>query len=244
METVEKSRYIPFAEYIKNKNTQTSKIKRKLLKEGIKKHECECCHNTMWNGMPIVLEVHHQDGNRKNNELSNLQLLCPNCHAMTDNWRGRGKKTTKESIIVSDVDLINSLKGSENIRQALLKVGLSAKGRNYDRAKSLCEEHSIIFHKKKTSVKKNNCKDCGKEISEFAERCKQCENKFRKIEASNDYPVSREELKKLLRTTSFLQIGKLFNVSDNAIRKWCRNLNLPCRSHDIKKMSDEEWELI
>lgn len=244
MKTDVKSKYIPFAEYIKNKNPQTSKIKQKLLKEGIKKYECECCHNTVWNGAPIVLEVHHKDGNRKNNELDNLQLLCPNCHAMTDNWRGRGKKSTKEPIIVSDEDLINSLKNSINIRQALLKVGLSAKGRNYDRAKALCEEHNIIFNKRKISVEKNHCKDCGNEISEFAERCKQCENKFRKIEAANDYPVSREELKNLLRNTSFLQIGKQFDVSDNAIRKWCRNLNLPCRSHDIKKMSDEEWMLI
>lgn len=244
MGTTKKSRYIPFDEYIKNKNHQTSKIKQKLLKEGIKKYECECCRNTMWNGMRIVLEVHHKDGNRKNNELDNLQLLCPNCHAMTDNWRGRGKKTTKEFIIISDEDLINSLKESENIRQALLKVGLSAKGRNYDRARSLCEEHSIIFKKKNISVKKNYCKDCGKAISEFAERCKQCENKFRKIEAASDYPISREELKQLLRTTSFLQIGKRFNVSDNAIRKWCRNLNLPCRAHDIKKYSDEEWILV
>ena len=239
MEVNKQDRYIPFSEYIKSKNPQTSKIKKKLLKEGIKKYECECCHNTIWNGEPIVLEVHHKDGDRTNNSIDNLQLLCPNCHAMTDNWRGRGKKTAKSTIIVLDKDLIEALKESENIRQALLKVGLSAKGRNYDRARALCKEHNITFEQNK-----NYCQDCGKEISEFAERCKHCENQFRKIEAANDYPVSRKELKRLLRTTSFLQIGKCFNVSDNAVRKWCRNLNLPCRSHDIKKYSDEEWELI
>ena len=239
MKAVQKSRYIPFSEYIKNKNPQTSKIKQKLIKEGIKEHRCECCLNTMWNGEPIVLEVHHKDGNRRHNDLDNLQLLCPNCHAMTDNWRGRAKKVTKEPIIVSDEDLINALQKSKNIRQALLSVGLSAKGRNYDRAKILCEKYNITFVNNK-----NYCQDCGKEISEFAERCKKCENKFRKVEAANDYPISRDELKQLLRTTSFLQIGKKFGVSDNAVRKWCRNLSLPCRSHDIKKMSNDEWELI
>lgn len=31
------------------------------------------------------------DGDRFNNELINLQILCPNCHALTDNYSGRNK---------------------------------------------------------------------------------------------------------------------------------------------------------
>jgi hypothetical protein len=51
-------------------------------------------------------------------------------------------------------------------------------------------------------------------------------------------------LKKLIRTKPFTQIGKQFNVSDNAIRKWCDNYNLPRKVNEIKSYSDEEWELI
>ena len=54
-------------------------------------------------------------------------------------------------------------------------------------------------------------------------------------------PASREELKKLIREESFVAIGKNFGVSDNAIRKWCINYNLPTRKKDIKSYSDEEW---
>lgn len=32
------------------------------------------------------------DGNRENNSLSNLQILCPNCHSQTDNFSGRSSK--------------------------------------------------------------------------------------------------------------------------------------------------------
>ena len=55
-------------------------------------HKCEDCGRKKWKKNPIKLEVHHIDGNRTNNEYDNLQLLCPNCHADTDNWRGRKNK--------------------------------------------------------------------------------------------------------------------------------------------------------
>lgn len=56
--------------------------------------------------------------------------------------------------------------------------------------------------------------------------------------------VSREELKTLIRTLPFSQIGEKFNVSDNTIRKWCDKYDLPRKVSEIKKYSDEEWNLI
>ena len=44
---------------------------------------------TEWMGISIPIELHHIDGNRFNNKLDNLQILCPNCHALTDNYSGR-----------------------------------------------------------------------------------------------------------------------------------------------------------
>lgn len=70
---------------------QTYKLKKRLLDEGFKEHRCECCNNTEWNGKPIPLEIHHINGNSTDNRLENIQMLCPNCHAQTDNYRGRNK---------------------------------------------------------------------------------------------------------------------------------------------------------
>jgi uncharacterized protein YjcR len=57
-------------------------------------------------------------------------------------------------------------------------------------------------------------------------------------------PISREELKKLIRTTPFTKIADIYNVSDNAIRKWCDKYGLPKKVKDIKSCTDEEWQLI
>lgn len=86
----------------------------------------------------------------------------------------------------------------------------------------------------------NFCIDCGKEIAKQSKRCHQCEGIFRKNNSL--LPVSREELKTLIRTTPFTKIGFMYNVSDNAVRKWCTKLSLPHRVKDIKQYTDEEWD--
>lgn len=80
-------------EYLQNSvNIQSNKIRHKLLEEGIKPHKCENCGLTEWLGNPIPLELHHIDGDRNNNVLENYQLLCPNCHALTDSYRGKNSR--------------------------------------------------------------------------------------------------------------------------------------------------------
>ena len=62
------------------------KLKLRLLADGIKEAKCECCGLTEWNSKPIPLELHHKDGNHHNNDLDNLEILCPNCYAQTSNY--------------------------------------------------------------------------------------------------------------------------------------------------------------
>ena len=52
---------------------------------------CENCGLEKWEGQDIPLEIHHINGVNTDNRKENLQLLCPNCHALTNNYRGRAQ---------------------------------------------------------------------------------------------------------------------------------------------------------
>lgn len=101
---------------------------------------------------------------------------------------------------------------------------------NVLREKLELTQHGKIFH----------CKSCGKEITKKAQYCVECAHyQSRKAERP-----TRDILKSLIRKESFLHIGKIYGVSDNTIRKWCKAVNLPTKKAEIKNYSDSEWELI
>jgi len=60
-----------------------------------------CCELCNYDKIPQILEVHHKDRNRENNNLDNLIALCPNCHMEEHyhNLDGRwASKTIGESL--------------------------------------------------------------------------------------------------------------------------------------------------
>lgn len=66
----------------------SDKLRKRLINEGYKKKQCECCKRTKWLDQGIKLELHHINGINTDNRIENLQILCPNCHSYTDNFRG------------------------------------------------------------------------------------------------------------------------------------------------------------
>ena len=94
----------PLSEVLVEHSTwiNTNNLRKRLLREGIKEHVCECCGNFEWLGKPIALELHHVNGIKDDLRIENLILLCPNCHAFTDNYRGKniGMSAQEETLEV------------------------------------------------------------------------------------------------------------------------------------------------
>ena len=74
-----------------------SEVTQKVLRGYVERHKiipyfcCNCKCDGHWQNGIISLEIHHIDGDNTNNEISNLQYLCPNCHALTKTYRGKNK---------------------------------------------------------------------------------------------------------------------------------------------------------
>jgi len=77
----------------KHPHYSSHKLRLRLISEGLKNDQCEECGIEDWNGKVLPKHLDHIDGNHYNHELSNLRILCPNCHQQTDTHGSKKLKT-------------------------------------------------------------------------------------------------------------------------------------------------------
>lgn len=192
----------PISEYLNgNINIQASKLRIRLIEEGLKEEKCENCGNTEWMGEKIPLELHHKNFNHYDNRLENLQILCSNCHSLAHNYCNTMNKDKME------------------INYELLKKSLSDNNST-----------SIIVSKKDKEIKRKElrcCETCGKELKNSQKHyCStECSSaSYRKI-------PSLEELTDKLYEFNFNQTktGRYFGVSGNAVKKWIKKYGIKKR---------------
>lgn len=71
--------------------SNTSNLRQRLIKEGIFADTCSRCSIIEWQGEKLSLHLDHINGDNTDNQISNLRLLCPNCHSLTPTYCGRNK---------------------------------------------------------------------------------------------------------------------------------------------------------
>ena len=203
----------------------TTDFKWKLIRNGFKEHKCENCFRTEWEGDRIPIELHHKDGDRSNNEIENLQILCPNCHTLTDNYKS--KKIRK------DVDVINS-------------YYCDCGDFKWSTSKKCFECYKKETYKNPTRPKKNKkdvikrkpaefvaCYECDKEYRKSSKKKKFCSKTCVLTNKSKHLPSREHLLEDFKILKSFVQVGIKYNVSDTAVRKWCVKYNIPVDKADL-----------
>lgn len=252
----------PLSEILKKDvSYSSSTLIKRLFKEGLKQRKCEICGITKWMGKEITFQLHHKDEDHRNNELTNLQVLCPNCHSQTENYAGKSKskkpKLTKEQ---------EKKKAQRGISEDGLRF-YDGYG-NYKILCPVCKENFINkesemcrkCYDKKRKMPKVSKEELFKilETNSYISAAnllgvdrktvrswydyyihKERKNEIMKI--NSDKAPSREKLKNDIRKTPFTKIGEKYGVTDNAVRKWCDVYKLPRKTSDIKKISDEDW---
>jgi Zn finger protein HypA/HybF involved in hydrogenase expression len=198
-------KFRPFKEYSLEEILQkdfpfnTQNLKRRLLNSGLKEKKCEKCGNSEWNGEPIALELHHINGDRNDNRIENLQILCPNCHAQTEHYRGKNQERYDKKEFKSDIELKKLHEEEKEKRKIEIKEAKE---------------------KIRTPKPKRYCKGCGKELKKGQQIfcCQECAHN-----AVSKRPPVLELIDKIKEFNNNMSaIGRYYGVSDNAVRKWLK----------------------
>lgn len=170
-------------------------LRRLLIREGIKEYRCEGCGNTEWRGKPIPLELHHIDGNRYNNNIDNLMVLCPTCHS----WETSASNHTesdRKRVSVEDGITTNPYPKPDK----LVKI--------------------------KRDELTLTCGCCGKTFNTINESKQFCSYGCAHKAGRKFNPTVDELLEVLQQTPNYTEVGKLFGVSANAVKKRCKLLGI------------------
>ena len=172
---------------------------------------CEICGIKEWLGKPIALEIHHKNGVNTDHRLTNLQLVCPNCHSQTDSYRGKAKLSALSEM--RDVEYRKFKETLTGNADGNLEPSLSNKeGAETRHGKS----------KSKKIVVSKHCLYCGKELKGSERRNKYCSVECYREDTKGKRPSVLELIESFKQYKSYMQVGKHYGVSDNAVRKWVK----------------------
>ncbi len=226
-----KSKYCIDEIFIENSKVSRSHAKTLILKNKLIPYICSECNLTEWRGRILSLDLEHKNGIRNDHRLENLTFLCPNCHSITDTYKGKNKKS---KLPVPDSRILELFPECKSIRDILIKLDLAAEGGNYNRIKRILKENNLSFIKSKIISNTHKCEQDKFSIKREKKRlntCLICQkpaiNKYCSYActhtASNrTQRPTRSDLMDLIFKMPVIKIAEQFGVTNNSVKKWCK----------------------
>ena len=190
-------------------------IRQWVIRYSLIPYECAFCGNKgEWNGHKMALELDHINGIPNDHRLENLRFLCPNCHAITDTYCGRNKD--------KDGDEDNSSLQEYNNANIWVKK------------KKEQEEESSEKQQKRKKKPEYFCKNCGKPLKSNCDYCRPCSQR-RVLQRPSAIEIAQK-----VKEKGFWRGAKDYGVTDNAVRKWCKEYGIPIHTKDLISWLDSQ----
>jgi|LakMenE01Jun11ns_1017448.scaffolds.fasta_scaffold9887178_4 hypothetical protein len=178
--------------------------KRKQIKKDLVEYKGGKCENCGYDKCVAAMDFHHKNPEEKDFALSSK--------GSTHSWKKITEEADKCSLLCSNChrELHEEINGYKDKRIDIQK-------RSY---KTIYKESSLS--RKKAQKKYNQCLACG--IDTYND--KYCSNKCCKLAKRKVDRPDKEKLIEILQKNNWTQTAKMFNVSDNAVRKWAKQYNI------------------
>jgi hypothetical protein len=205
---------------VQNSTYGRCSLKKRLLKDGILENKCKICgQEPIWQGKPLVMVLDHINGISDDNRLGNLRLLCPHCNSQTSTFCGR------------NVQLNRTAKRYCKDCKKLLVRKTSHYCTNCSKKHTEFREDLNDEHDANTNI----CSYCQRQFTTKEQKQKFCSYKCYFLSERKSTRPSKDELESLIKKMSWVALGKKFNVSDNAVKKWAKQYGIEFKTRPYHK---------
>jgi hypothetical protein len=221
------SRKKPIEHYLIEGSTLNGVNKKRLILEGLLKNECSKCGlGPVWQDEPIALHVDHISGDSTDNRISNLRILCPNCHSQTSTYCGKKTKRVPVKLCLNCKSVIYKNNRSNLCLRCFCenkKTDPSTKRKIQWPIKEDLEK--MVYSEPMTTVaKKLGVSDNA--VKKRARALGICLPERRGFWTKPKQMPPKEDLEAILYKLPINRIAVEYGVSEGSARKWLKKYNL------------------
>jgi Zn finger protein HypA/HybF involved in hydrogenase expression/YHS domain-containing protein len=149
--------------FCEDSSANATYVKSLIIKKELLPYKCSVCNmNPVWNGKELKLQMDHINGNKRDQRLENLRMICPNCHSQTETFGSKNKLKG----FPSEERIISVLKNTNSITEAIRELGINKI--NFKKLKTIIEDNNIVQPVKEKKIK--SCINCNQKYDSKSQK--------------------------------------------------------------------------